>query len=350
MSVSTTAATAGVVSGVRRRRMVRSAWLAASVLLLVVVVVASLTIGARPLSFDEVLGALFAPRHGDVDQVVVRELRVPRTVIGLMAGAALALVGAILQGVTRNPIADPGLLGINAGASFAVVLAISVFGIVSPSGFVWFAFAGAALAAVIVFVVGSRGRDGSTPVKLALTGAAVTAAFTPLITIVLLSGLDTLNRFRFWSVGALVGRPLDTAGAVWPFLVVGILLAAILARRLNLLALGDDVARGLGDRPAVTHALAAVAVVVLAGTATALAGPIALIGLVVPHVARRMTGPDYRWVLAFCLTLGPVLLLSADVIGRVVVAPAELEAGIVSAFIGAPLLIAIIRRAKLAGV
>ncbi|KQX06481.1 MULTISPECIES: FecCD family ABC transporter permease [unclassified Leifsonia] len=349
MTTTDTAGAAPAITGARRRRGLRWIVFAASVVVLIGVVVASLTIGARAVSLTDVWNGLVAPVAGNVDHLVIRELRVPRTVIGIMAGAALALVGAVIQGVTRNPIADPGLLGINAGASLAVVVAISVLGISTPDGFIWFAFVGAALAAVIVFVIGSSGRDGATPVKLALTGAAVMATATPLITLLLISDLDTLNQYRFWSVGSLAGRELATAGALWPFLVVGLVLALLLGRRLNLLALGDDVARGLGERPAVTHVLAALAVIVLAGTATALAGPIALVGLVVPHVARRITGPDYRWILAYCLTLGPILLLAADVIGRVLVAPAELEAGIVVAFIGAPMLIAIVRRARLAG-
>ncbi|MEJ3403449.1 iron chelate uptake ABC transporter family permease subunit [Rathayibacter sp. YIM 133350] len=334
----------------RRRRAVRWWVLAGSVVLLAAMVLASLAVGSRALAPVTVIDALLHPVAGDVDHLVVRELRVPRTLIGLMAGAALALVGGIIQAVTRNPIADAGLLGINAGASLAVVVAIAWLGITRPDGYVWFAFAGAALAAAIVFLIGSRGRDGATPVKLALTGAAVLAATTPLITLVLIGRLDTLNQYRSWSVGSLAGRDIAGPAALWPFLLVGIVLAGVLARRLNVLALGDDVARGLGERPALTHVLAAAAVIILAGCATALAGPIALVGLVVPHVARRLVGADYRWILALCLTLGPVLLLLADILGRLLVAPAELEAGIVVAFIGAPVLIAIVRRARLAGV
>ncbi|MET0725871.1 MAG: iron chelate uptake ABC transporter family permease subunit [Leifsonia sp.] len=349
MTAIVSAGEAPALLGAHRRRMLRWWLLGASVLLLVIVVIASLAIGTRAVAIDQVFDAILRPVTGNVDHLVVRDIRIPRTVIGVMAGAALAIVGAILQGVTRNPIADPGLLGINAGASLAVVVAISALGITRPDAYIWFAFTGAAAAAVIVFVIGSSGRDGATPVKLALTGAAVTAAVTPLITLVLIGDLDTLNQYRFWSVGSLAGRELATAGALWPFLLAGLILAALLGRRLNLLALGDDVARGLGERPVVTHVIAAVAIVVLAGTATALAGPIALVGLVIPHVARRFTGPDYRWILAYCVVLGPILLVAADIIGRVVVAPAELEAGIVVAFIGAPVLIAIVRRARLAG-
>lgn len=348
--VGTTPAPRLALPGARRRRVVAAAALAASVVLLLLIVAASLAIGTRSVPPGTVLNALFDPTPGDVDELVVLSLRVPRTIIGLMAGAALALVGAIIQGVTRNPIADAGLLGINSGAALAVVVAISAVGITRPDAYIWFAFVGAAAAAVVVFAIGSRGRDGATPVKLVLTGAAVTAATTPIVTLVLIGNLETLGQYRLWSVGSLAGRDLTGAAQLWPFLLLGIVLCVFLARRLNLLALGDDVARGLGERPAVTHVMAAVAVVVLAGTATALAGPIALVGLVVPHLARRLVGPDYRWILALCLTLGPALLLTADIIGRLVVAPAELEAGIVCALIGAPVLITVVRRARLAGV
>jgi iron complex transport system permease protein len=278
--------------------------------------------------------------------VVVRELRVPRAVIGIMAGAALGVVAALLQGAARNPLADPGLLGINAGASLAVVAAIAFLGVASPFGFIWFAFGGAAVAAAVVFAIGSTGGRGASPAKLALTGAALTAATTPLITLLLIQDEGTLSQYRFWSVGSLSGRGLDTAAVHWPFLLVGLALAAWIAGRLNLVALGDDVARGLGVRLGTTRVVTAIAVIVLAGTATSLAGPIALLGLAVAHAARGIVGTDYRWITPLSGVLGAIVLLAADVIGRVVVAPAELEAGIVAAVIGAPVLIALVRRSK----
>jgi iron complex transport system permease protein len=272
------------------------------------------------------------------------QLRVPRTIIGLAAGVALGLAGTLIQGVTRNPIADPGLLGVNSGASLAVVLCISLLGVTSPLGFIWFAFAGAAAAAIVVFAIG-----GARPVRLALVGAALTALLTPLIALVLLRDTEAFNQYRFWAVGSLTGRDLSTVAALWPFLAVGAGLAAALAHRLNLLALGDDVAAALGQRVGVTRALAGVALVLLSGTAVALAGPIALVGLVVPHAARRLVGSDYRWITALAVVLGPMMLLAADVIGRLVVPNSELEAGVVAAFIGAPVLIAIARSRRVAG-
>lgn len=326
-----------------RRRVPFAAVLAASVALLALAVLASLAIGSRAVPLEVVWEALASPVDGDTDQLVVRELRLPRTVIGVLAGAAFGAVAVVLQGATRNPLADPGLLGLNAGASLAVVAAITFLGVTTPLGFVWFAFAGAAAAAALVFAIGSTG-GGATPARLALTGAAVMAAATPLITLVLIRDLATLNQYRFWSVGSLAGRGLETAAALWPFLVIGLVLAAWLAPRLNLLALGDDVARGLGVRLGVARVVTAAAVIVLAGTATSLAGPIALLGLAVAHAARGLAGGDHRRLIALAAVLGAIVLVVADVIGRVVAPPAELEAGIVAAVVGAPVLIALVRR------
>ena len=328
------------------RRIAPAVTLALALALLVVVALASLAIGARQVPLDVVFGAFASPVPGDADQVVVRDLRLPRAVIGLMAGAALGVVAALLQGATRNPLADPGLLGINAGASLAVVAAIAFLGVASPLGFVWFAFGGAAVAAAVVFAIGSSGGGGASPAKLALTGAALTAATTPLITLLLISDEGTLSQYRFWSVGSLSGRGMETAAVLWPFLVAGLVLATWLAARLNLLALGDDVARGLGVRLPTTRVATALAVILLAGTATSLAGPIALLGLAVAHAARGLVGGDYRWIMPLSAVLGATVLLAADIIGRVVVAPAELEAGIVAAIVGAPVLIALVRRTK----
>lgn len=330
-------------------RLPAATMLALAVGLLAVVAVASLAIGTRQMPLELVVSAFTSPVPGDADQVVVRELRLPRAVIGIMAGAALGVVAALLQGATRNPLADPGLLGINAGASLAVVAAIAFLGVASPFGFIWFAFAGAALAAALVFAIGSTGVSGASPAKLALTGAAVTAAMTPLVTLLLIRDDGTLLQFRFWSVGSLSGRGLESAAVLWPFLVAGLVLAAWLAGRLNLLALGDDVARGLGVRLGTTRVVTAIAVIVLAGTATSLAGPIALLGLAVAHAARGLVGGDYRWITPLAAVLGAVVLLAADVVGRVVVAPAELEAGIVAAIVGAPVLIALVRRTRGSG-
>jgi iron complex transport system permease protein len=310
---------------------------------LLVVVLLSLAVGSRAVAPSVVLDAVFAPVAGDTDHVVVRDLRVPRTVVGLLAGLALGLAGSIMQGVTRNPLADPGLLGVNAGASLFVVVGITFFGATQPEAFVWFAFAGAAAATAAVYAIGARGRGGASPVKLALSGAALTAAITSLITLLLVTNLDTLQIYRFWAVGSLVGRDLGTAGVVLPFLLVGAVLAFVTSRSLNVLSLGDDVARGLGQSLVRARVTSALAIVLLCGSATALAGPLVFVGLVVPHVARRLVGSDYRWILAYSLLLGPILLVCADIVGRLVAPPGELEAGLVVAFLGAPVLIAFAR-------
>ncbi|UNX56013.1 iron ABC transporter permease [Georgenia sp. TF02-10] len=327
----------------------RGLGLLAVAVVLAVVVLASLALGARDIAPADVVRALLAPVPGDADHAVVRDQRVPRTAVGLVAGAALGLAGTLMQGITRNPLADPGLLGVNAGSALFVVLAITLLGVTSPAGFVWFALAGAALAAALVYGIGSIGREGATPVKLALAGTALTAGATSLITLVLITDEGTLSVYRRWSVGSLAGRGTDQLLALAPFLLLGALLALATGRTLNLLAMGDDVARGLGQNLPLARAAAATAIVLLAGSATALAGPVVFVGLVVPHLARPVTGPDYRWILPYALLLGPVVLVAADVLGRLVVRPGELEAGIVVAVVGAPALIAIVRRTKLAG-
>ena len=320
--------------------------LALCLAVLLIVLFLSLALGARQVALGTTLEALFAPDAGNADHRVIRELRIPRTLLGLVAGAALGLAGSIMQGLTRNPLADPGLLVVNAGASLFVVLGITWFGIAGTTGQVWLAFAGAAVATVIVYAVGS-GRGGATPISLTLAGSAVTAAMTSIITLLLLGNLDTLNQYRFWAVGSLVGRDLDALLALAPFLLVGLVLALSLGRMLNVLALGDDLASGLGQSVPRARVLSAVAVVILCGCATSLAGPIVFVGLVVPHLARRITGPDYRWILAYSLLLGATLLVAADVIGRLVVLPGELEAGLVVAFVGAPVMIALVRGSRL---
>jgi iron complex transport system permease protein len=342
-----TVVTPADVLRVPRRRQLTG--LGIAVLLLVLAVAASLVVGSRAIPLGTVLDALLNPDPSLTDHTVVLDLRVPRTVIGLLAGLALGLAGALMQGITRNPLADPGLLGVNAGASLFVVAGIAFFGVTSALGYVWFAFAGAFAAAVIVYVIGSLGREGATPVKLALAGTALTASFTSLITIVLLSDPGAFDRYRFWQAGSLVARSLDSAVQLAPFVAAGAVLCLLAGRMLNALALGDDLARGLGQNLIAARVVCAVAVVLLCGSATAMAGPIVFVGLAVPHIARRFTGPDYRWILLYSAVLGPVLLLLADVLGRVLGGSGEIEAGLIVAFLGAPMLIALVRRVKLAG-
>ncbi len=329
-----------------RARWWRPVVVAGCLLLLALAVLESIALGTRQIPFGTVLDALTDPVAGDNDHVYVLDSRVPRTVVGLVAGAALGVAGALMQGVTRNPIADPGLLGVNAGAGLAVVVAIWGLGITAPAGYLWFAFGGAAVAAVVVHVVASLGWEGVTPVKLALVGAAVTAVATSLVTLVLLRDQRTLDEFRLWQVGTLLGRSVSLALVLLPFVVVGVVLALAASPMLNLMALGDDVARGLGQDLTLGRGVVLTSVVLLCGAATALVGPIAFVGLVVPHVGRYLVGPDYRLLVPLSAVLGPALLLAGDVLGRLVARPSEVEAGLVVAVIGAPVLVLLVRTSR----
>ncbi len=323
----------------------RALWLLAAVVGLALVTAASLAIGARDLSLETVWQALTQCDPANGDHAVVHA-RIPRTVLGLLAGGALGLSGAAMQGVARNPLADPGIIGINAGAALAVVTGIYVFGVASLSGYIWFAFLGAAAAAVLVYLVASLGSDGATPVKLALAGAALSAGLFSLMNVILVSSLDTLDRFRFWQVGGIAGRDWAVILPALPFLLLGAAIVLAAGRILNNLALGDDIARGLGQRVGLVRGITALGIVLLCGSATALAGPIGFVGLIIPHAVRFLTGPDYRWILPLSLVLAPALLLASDVIGRVILLPGEVPAGIMTALIGAPVFVWLVRRGK----
>ncbi|MFE5685370.1 FecCD family ABC transporter permease [Streptomyces sp. NPDC056512] len=323
-----------------RRRIV---WTAAALVALVLAVLLSLAVGARAIAPSAVLDALVHGGHSD-DAEVIRGLRLPRTLVGLMVGAALALAGTVLQGITRNPIADPGILGISQGASVGVVLAIAFAGIHTLTDYVWFAFAGAALASVAVYAIASSGRGGATPVKLALGGAAINALLVSVTTAVLTTKASAMDEFRFWQVGSLSGRDTHIVGQIWPFLVIGVLLVLSVARGLDALALGEDVAKGLGQRVATVRIVGGLGATVLTGVGVAAAGPIAFIGLAVPHIARAVVGSDHRWVLPMAALIGPVMLLVSDTVGRVVFPPSEVPAGVMTALIGVPFLVTLVRR------
>ncbi|MGW0332045.1 FecCD family ABC transporter permease [Streptomyces sp. NPDC003011] len=326
------------------RQAIRVVGLLVSVVLLVLLTVASIAVGAKALSMGEVWHGLFEESGTYADAVVAD--RLSRTVLGVLAGAALGLAGAVLQALTRNPLADPGLLGINAGASAAVVTAISFLGVTSLTGYVWFAFLGAAgVGAMVWFLGGSR---GATPVRLALAGTAISAALYGYLQAVMILDNAALNRMRFWTVGSLSSATGSTITQVLPFLLVGSALALALARPLNAVAMGDDTARALGANLNRTRALSMLAATVLCGAATAACGPIVFVGLMVPHIVRSFTGPDLRWILPYATVLSPVLLLGADILGRMVARPAELQVGIVTALIGGPVFIFLVRRRRLA--
>ncbi|MDT0381899.1 iron chelate uptake ABC transporter family permease subunit [Streptomyces sp. DSM 42041] len=328
----------------RGRNAVRAAGLLVSLVLLCVLLALSVALGAKALTLDEVWAGLTDDTSGS--WTVVHDMRLPRTLLGLMVGTALGLAGGVMQALTRNPLADPGLLGINAGAAASVVTALSFLGITGFSGYVWFAFAGAAAVAVLVYTVG--GGRGATPARLALAGAALNAALFSYVNAVMLLDTSSLDLMRFWTVGSLAGTRPEILESLGWFVVIGTVGALALARPLNALALGDDSARALGARPAEVRRGAMVTVTLLCGAATAACGPIVFVGLMVPHMVRALTGPDLRWMLPYCAVLAPVLLLAADVAGRLLARPSELQVGIVTAVLGGPLFLYFVTRRKVA--
>ncbi|PUB32059.1 iron complex transport system permease protein [Promicromonospora sp. AC04] len=305
-----------------------------SALALLAVCAASILLGSRTIN----LAAL-----AQTDLTVILDMRVPRTVLGLLAGAALAVSGTLLQGVARNPLADPGIMGINAGAAVAVVTGILVLGRQATGASVWLAFLGAGAAIAAVYTTASFGREGATPVKLALAGVVVTAVCSSVTSAIVLADADALEELRVWQVGALAGRYWPVVLQVGPYVLVGLVAAMFLARPLNLLALGDALAISLGQHVRRNRTITFVVVAVLCGAATAACGPIAFLGLMVPHLVRLVTGPDYRWILAYSFVLGPLVLLLCDIVGRLVSAPGELQVGVVLGVVGAPVFITIVR-------
>ncbi|MBU8825092.1 FecCD family ABC transporter permease [Mycolicibacterium goodii] len=329
----------------RKTRNNRAVGLAVATVVLAVTCVASLAIGTQNVSLVTVWQAVTDYR--DVgDQWIVHDLRIPRTVLGLLVGLALGLSGTLIQAVGRNPLADSEILGINSGAALFVVAAIAFFGFSGIWTYIGFAFLGALFAMLLVYLIGMTGRATVTPVRVLLAGVAIGAVMDGFGFVIRLQNPRAFDNMRFWDAGALDGRPLEVAGAIAPFIAVGAVLCLVVSRSLNITALGEDLAKSMGGNVVRTQVLSLTAVTLLAGAATAGAGPIGFVGLMVPHAVRRFTGPDWRWVLAYATVVAPSLMLAADIVGRVVIRPSELPAGIVTAFLGAPVLIWLIRRSK----
>lgn len=323
----------------------RAFWLAVVLGALLAACVLSVTLGTRSVGWSDILAGIFG-RTETIDQAVVAT-RVPRTVLAALAGAALGLAGAIMQGVTRNPLADPGILGVNAGAAMAIVIGVAWFGLESLHGYLWTAILGAAAAAAFVHAVGSLGRGGATPLKLALAGAATSIAAASLTIAIVLPRNDIAGGVRAWQVGGVGGATWEGILPALPFFAAGLAVGLLSARSLNLLALGDDVAASLGTRVSLARGVSALGAVLLSGAATAVCGPIAFVGLVVPHLCRLLVGVDHRWLLPFSALTGAVLLMTADVLGRILARPSEVQVGIVTAFVGAPVFIWIVRRRRI---
>jgi len=332
-------------SGLTASNSQRALGLLAALAVLFLLVLLSIAVGSRPMPLNTVIEALLGRASGN-DAVVVLNLRLPRTVSAMITGLSLALAGALIQALTRNPLADPGVLGVNAGAAFAIVIGISLFDLGAAYQYVWFAFPGAILATLVVYRIGSLGRAGATPIQLTLAGIALGAVLNGLALGLTLLDPDVFDRMRGWNAGSLAGRGYEVILPLLPIFALGVLVAGLAAAPLNAAALGEDLGAALGVNLAHLRALVVVAVTLLVGAATAVAGPIGFVGLMVPHVARWIVGPDQRWIMLYCLVLGPVLVVAADIVGRLVVQPAELPVGIVTALLGAPVLIVLVRRRK----
>lgn len=325
----------------------RSIGLVVVLLVLLALLVLSMAVGSRAISPSVVWDALFRP-SADIDQFAIRDYRLPRTIVGLVVGVALGLSGALIQALTRNPLADPGILGVHAGASFAATFAVGLLGVRDVQGFMWFAFAGALVVTLMVLALGST-RQGSSPVFMVLAGVCVGAVLGGAREALQLTNPEAFDAMRSWGAGSILGRPLDVVWPILPFFAVALVLAFVVAGPLDAMALGDDLAVAQGVRLARTRFLAIIALTLLAGGATAIAGPIGFVGLMVPHVARWIVGPNQWWIFAYSIVLAPSLLLISDILGRVVMQSGEIPVGVVTAFVGAPVLIALVRRRKASG-
>ncbi|ARU61509.1 iron ABC transporter [Tumebacillus avium] len=303
----------------------------------------SIVFGVMDTSWQTAVDA-YTNFTGTNEQIVIKEVRVPRALIAVAVGASLGMVGVLMQTLTRNPLADPGIFGINAGASFFIVLAITFFSVNSLSQFAWIAFLGAAVSGVIVYVLGALGRDGLTPLKLTLAGAAMTALFSSMMHGMLVVNERALEEVLFWLAGSVAGRKLEFLTSVLPYLAVGWIGTLLISGQLNVLMMGDDVAKGLGQRTALLKGVTGILIILLSGASVAVAGPIGFVGLVIPHIARFMVGIDLRWALVYSAALGAVLVLAADVAARWIVMPDELPLGVMTALIGVPFFVYVARK------
>ncbi len=310
---------------------------------LLLAIFSSIAFGAADIKLQTVLASIFAFDAENTNHLIIRTLRLPRAITAMLVGAALGVAGAIMQGLTRNPLADPGLLGIEAGAALAVVGGVFLFQINSLPVYAIFAFVGGTLTALAVYGLGSMGRESATPFKLTVAGAAISSLLASLTTAILLFNQRSLEEVRFWMAGSVAGRDMKLVIEAAPFLLAGLILSFVMGRQITTLSMGEDIARGLGQNVGWIKLASAGAVVVLAGTAVALAGPIGFIGLVIPHVVRMFAGNDYRWVLPYSALLGASFLVLSDLLGRILVQPLELPVGIMTAAIGGPVFIYLVR-------
>lgn len=303
----------------------------------------SIALGAADITPDVVYEALTEYDETNFDHLIIQTVRLPRVLAGVLVGAALATAGAIMQGLTRNPLADSGLLGINAGAAFAVVMTVYLFGNPPLTVYAIAALTGAGIAAGLVYGLGSLGRGGATPLRLTLAGVILTAFVSSLTTVILIRDQETLDKIRFWTAGSLAGRDIPLVSHIAPLVLIGLAAALLISRQITTISLGEDVAKGLGQNTLRVKAAAALIVVVLSGGAVALAGPIGFVGLIIPHVVRFIAGVDYRWIIPYSALLGAMLVTVADVAARVIIRPQEMPVGVMMAMLGAPFFIYLAR-------
>ncbi|MFL0165929.1 FecCD family ABC transporter permease [Candidatus Clostridium helianthi] len=316
-----------------------------SIFLLGICVIISLAFGSKNIGISQAINALLNSDDTSFAALVVRE-RIPRTIFSIMAGASLGISGALMQSITRNPIADPSILGVNTGASLFVVIGIAFFNINSANEYIWIALVGAGITSIFVYTIASIGSGGMTPIKLALAGSATSAVLTSLVSVVILPRSEVIDAYRFWQVGSVSGATWESIDLMLPFLIIGLIISIISAPALDILALGDEVATGLGVNIGIIRIICAIAGVILCGATTAIAGPIGFVGLMIPHSIRLIFGSNLRGLVPMSAIGGAVLLTISDVLGRVIGSPGELQVGIITAFLGAPILIIIARKAK----
>ncbi|MCZ8515603.1 iron ABC transporter permease [Paenibacillus filicis] len=308
----------------------------------------SVMFGLRTYSWEQIVSA-YMQFNGSNEHIIIQTARVPRALIAALVGGSLAVAGALMQAITHNPLASPSIFGVNAGAAFAIVLSVALFNVSGLSQFTWIAFLGAAVSAGLVYTLGSLGRDGLTPIKITLAGSAMSAFFAALTQGILLASGKAFDQVLFWLVGSVAGRTMDMFLSVFPYMLAAIIGAFLLASPINVLSMGEDVAKGLGQRTALVKAAAAVVIVLLAGGSVAVAGPVVFVGIIVPHVARFLVGTDHRWLLPYCAVLGALLLVSADIAARFIAMPKEVQVGVTTALLGVPFFVYIARKGGLPG-
>ncbi|WP_410528366.1 FecCD family ABC transporter permease [Rossellomorea marisflavi] len=315
-----------------------------TVVLLVAFIALSIVYGYTDTSWKAAFDTFMEP-DGSTEHLVIQNIRLPRALIAAAVGASLAISGVLMQTLTKNPLASPGIFGINAGGGFMVVMAVTLFGVTSLQSFAWLSFLGAAIAAVGVFIIGgASGSNGLTPMKLTLAGAAITAMFSSFTQGLLVLNEAALEQVLFWLAGSVQGRSLAILAGVFPYILAGWILSLMIAGKMNILAMGEDVAKGLGVKTNILKVISLIAVVLLAGGSVAVAGPIGFIGIVIPHIARKIIGVDHRWLIPYSGLLGAILLLAADIGARYIIMPQEVPVGVMTAVIGAPFFVYVARR------